>query len=297
MKGRKGSKRQADGNMEESSSCYKRPRISDERQERQVEGRNYFFTWNNYQLDDITNLITWFKERNAKFIFQEEKGHGSGTPHLQGHVCFRSSVPKKLMDKKVPWCEFTKNIRAATAYCSKLDTRAGKVYCEGFSIPERLEDELEGKILYEFQRFIIDLYELPRHQRRVYWLWNKDGDIGKTSLLKSMISQGKNVCFVGNSTKHAAQTLGTHIDKKGYPKMVFVNLARGVDANYQLIERIKDGCIHCDMYDTGAVIFNRPHVIVFANAPPREDINGRVQAYEINDRGGMLPPQPPAGIE
>lgn len=291
VKGRKGSKRRADGNMETppaSTDNTEKDRKNVKRQKRQIEGRNYFFTWNNYTEENITQLLTWLRGRKAKYVFQEEKGHDTGTPHLQGHICFSSSVPKTLVDKIIPWSEFTKNVKAATAYCTKLDSRNGKIYSEGFKIPELLIDELEGLDPYEFQQFILDLYYEPRHPRRVHWLWNQDGDVGKTSLLKSMVSRGMNVCYVGNSTKHAAQTLGTHIAKMGYPKMVFINLPRGGDANYQLIEKIKDGCIHCDMYDTGTVMFNRPHVVVFANMEPGDLVNGRIVPYEITSDGKMI---------
>lgn len=90
-------------------------------------GRNWFMTLNNYTLENIQTLSTI---KNCLYVFQEEKGK-NGTPHLQGHFCFKNPYDmdqvKKLMCKEVH-LEPTKNCQAAINYCKKLDTRNGKVY-------------------------------------------------------------------------------------------------------------------------------------------------------------------------
>jgi hypothetical protein len=41
--------------------------------------------------------------------------------------------------------------------------------------------------------------------------------------------------------------------------------------NYGAIEQIKNGLLFSGKYEGGQCVFNQPHVIVFANAEPKEE--------------------------
>jgi len=52
--------------------------------------------------------------------------------------------------------------------------------------------------------------------------------------------------------------------------MVIFDLPRTNEGkiSYSALEKIKDGFITNTKYETGAIAFNKPHVVVFANFPP-----------------------------
>lgn len=252
--------------------------------QKKASGRNYFFTWNNYTEKNIRDLLNWFEERQAKYVFQEEKGENAETPHLQGFVQFNNVVLKETMNKKLEnhWNAFAKNNKACIRYCSKIKTAFGRRWVARITLPEKLEDELAGLELLPFQKFIKDLLDKKPDMRDIYWFWEPNGDVGKTSFIKHLIAHEKPVTMVGNSTKHSAQTIGKMIEGGRMPKIVFVNLTECTDgANYSMLEKIKDGLMHCDMYDTGLLAFNRPHVVVFANQEPFRDMNRRIITKQI----------------
>lgn len=87
--------------------------------------RNWCFTLNNYTPEDI-KIIT---NLDCKYVFQEEKGE-SGTPHLQGLLCFRNAKTLGGVKKILPRAHFeiTKNLQASILYCSKEDTRCGDIW-------------------------------------------------------------------------------------------------------------------------------------------------------------------------
>lgn len=90
--------------------------------------RNWIFTWNNYEPNDIEYLQKIFE--NEKFLFQEECGEETKTPHLQGTVMFKNKKSLKTLkniSKKIHW-EKAKNVHACLNYCCKLKTRSGEIY-------------------------------------------------------------------------------------------------------------------------------------------------------------------------
>lgn len=92
----------------------------------ELRSRNWCFTWNNYDqttIDDIRQL-------DCGHLFQEEVGE-SGTPHLQGVLGFTNArsflAVKKLLPKA--HIEPCKVLAASLRYCSKEESRCGKIYC------------------------------------------------------------------------------------------------------------------------------------------------------------------------
>lgn len=92
--------------------------------------RKWVFTLNNYTLEDIEQLNGVFKIFTKRFLFQEETGE-NGTPHLQG--CFNLNKSKYLswlknnIHEKAHF-EPMNNEEASYDYCSKEETRTGRIY-------------------------------------------------------------------------------------------------------------------------------------------------------------------------
>lgn len=103
-----------------------------------IRARSWCFTWNNYTMEDVTHLTKVFNYLEIKkYIFQEELSE-SGTEHLQGCVNFNNAVSFNTVvgiNDKIHW-EKCKNIKASIKYCSKEDTRNGKMWMHGIESHE-----------------------------------------------------------------------------------------------------------------------------------------------------------------
>ncbi len=97
--------------------------------------RSWCFTLNNYIEEDVVTLShpKWENMGAKKIVFQEEIGEDSKIPHLQGVVQFNESVSfssLKAFHDKIHW-EKCRDLKASIKYCSKENTRNGKLYTYG----------------------------------------------------------------------------------------------------------------------------------------------------------------------
>ncbi len=97
--------------------------------------RSWCFTLNNYKAEDIVTLShpKWENMKCKRICFQEEMGEESKIPHLQGVVQFEESTSfstLKSFHDKIHW-EKCKSLPASIKYCSKEETRIGKLYTYG----------------------------------------------------------------------------------------------------------------------------------------------------------------------
>lgn len=135
--------------------------------------RSWCFTVNNYTDEDIDTLTHHFLEiyKTKKYIFQEEIGKND-TPHLQGVVNFVNPQSFNAMKKISPtahW-EICRNLPAALNYCSKEDTRAGKIYTnisKTENIPE--EDEVKEYCRKEIIKMLENEISLKNFIRKEYY--------------------------------------------------------------------------------------------------------------------------------
>jgi len=122
--------------------------------------RAWFFTWNNYPKDGLEQLCRYFETEKVEYIFQEERGD-KGTPHLQGVIRYknpRASAPMTACSGKAHW-ERCRSWTKAKKYCSKLETRVGRVYhnLKDFTYRRTIKDPLNGKIPYTWQAEVLEL--------------------------------------------------------------------------------------------------------------------------------------------
>lgn len=91
--------------------------------------RNWCFTLNNPTEEIVAQLHKQFLTQKIDFVFQEEKGK-SGTPHLQGLLCFQHAKSFATIKKLMPTAhiEVCRNKIASMQYCSKEDTRDGRCF-------------------------------------------------------------------------------------------------------------------------------------------------------------------------
>lgn len=223
------------------------------------------FTLSNYTDVTVVTIVTIFEHECKWFLFQEEMGE-NGTIHLQGTVCFNKKKrfeEVKKIDPKIHW-EKTKSVKASILYCQKKETRIGKIYSKGIDIPE----EIEVDEPYGWQTQVVDIIKEKPDKRSIWWFWEANGNVGKSTLCKYLKVKYDAVKLSGK-----ANDMFHILSKKKNKKIIIIDVPRhNLDyVNYGAIEEIKNGYICSGKYDGDDIVFNAPHVICFANEPPKTE--------------------------
>lgn len=226
--------------------------------------RAYCFTINNYTDEEIGTLEQEFTLA-VDYAMQEEVGK-EGVTHLQGFIRYknpRSFASMKKLCPRAHW-EKTRSCKASKLYCSKEDTRNGKQWIK----PKELacKDPLEGLDMYDFQTEIIERVKEEPNDRTIMWYWEKNGNVGKTTLAKHICLHYNAIYLSGKASdmKYAIAQM------KEKPKIVIMDLTRSVEdyVSYEGIESIKNGIFFSGKYEGGMVMYDPPHVLILSNFPP-----------------------------
>lgn len=222
----------------------------------------YCFTFNNYTEEDIEKIETILKHESDWYLFQEEKGD-NGTIHLQGTLKLKKKqriTELKKWNPKIHW-ESTKSISASLSYCQKKSSRYGRVFSKGVEI----EEEIEIEEPYGWQLEIIDILKNKPDKRKIYWYWEPNGNMGKTTLCKYLVVKEGALILSGKSTDmfHA-------LSKSKNKKLIIIDCPRSMTdyLNYGAIEQIKNGLVFSGKYEGCQLVFNTPHIIIFSNEEP-----------------------------
>lgn len=231
--------------------------------------RHWFLTWNNPPVDGQAILLNLGA---SDYAFQHETGK-SGTPHWQGVFSFKNAVYWSTLCKKCDGAVWAvcRNRFAAKNYCTKLASRSGEVFVKGFQVvlEVKVVDPLDGKTLYPWQKEIVDLLDEEPDNRTILWYWSKSGSLGKSALCKHLcLTMGAYV--LGGAFKDGLFAIAKMVEAKKPPSILIWDLPR-VKKNHlsvAALEKVKDGCFFSAKYESAQVLFNPPHVLVFANSPP-----------------------------
>lgn len=143
------------------------------------------FTLNNYKIDQIVQLEHIFRNECDWYVFQEETGETTGTPHLQGTICLKQRQRWPALHKWDTSIYFkeTLSVSASVAYCTKVATRTGKIYAYGIGIPE--ETVVEEP--YGWQLKVQKIIDGPPDKRTIHWVYDPIGNMGKTTYCKYLV--------------------------------------------------------------------------------------------------------------
>lgn len=227
----------------------------------------WFFTFNNYTVKDIEIIETCFKAICIKYVFQEEIGDKRGTPHLQGNIWLKKKMrPSEFKLDKRMWWEATRNEEAAASYCAKSETSKEGSTPHKWGWPKPLKCI---EILYPWQEKILDLCKTEPDDRSVHWYWEEVGKIGKSQFVRYMVIKHKILfCNGGKRSDIINLVFNNNMDTCDCIMWDIPRCAEG-SVSYAAIEEIKNGLVCNTKYETGTKVFNPPHVICFANFPPR----------------------------
>lgn len=247
----------------------KRQKTSDDRI---IAWKHHFFTLNNYTLDDVIELIEHCEHPDVdKYIFQEEIGEENGTPHLQGYISYHKKQrwSKYNLTHRIQWFK-CRSPDDAIKYCSKAETHFGARFTN-IILPRPLLDPMAGLTMKQWQQDIIEMISKPATDRIINWYWDAGGNVGKTTFAKHLVIKYGAQYLTGraNDIKHAIATI---VASGNFKEIAIFYYTRSNEdfVSYQALEEIKDGCFFSPKYESQMVVFNTPHIIVFANFPPDE---------------------------
>lgn len=232
--------------------------------------KQWFFTWNNYENDGVERLETRFKEICKSYVFQEETGE-NGTPHLQGCIVLKKAMrwSEFKLPKEIHW-EKTISQQSAEDYCSKEETRTGKVYI----YPEPKPKLKIIDILRPWQISVVNKIKSGDNDRTINFIIDPTGNNGKTQLCKWLYVKERVIIATGGRYEDLAQIIRGNVEN-GFslmrPFTFLVNIPREQSMkriSYRGLESIKDGLMTSAKYESSTMVFNSPNVWVFANKKP-----------------------------
>nr|WAE42968.1 MAG: replication associated protein [Cressdnaviricota sp.] len=243
---------------------------------RNTKSRAWCFTWNNYSALDIDYVKETLTGTLAQYLFGEEKGE-QGTPHLQGVVRFKNarsfdSIKKLFKNNHVESC---RNWPASLNYCSK-EGRTFTNIEKKKPMEDRWDEHMHG--IYDdvkwkpWQQDIIDIIETEPNRRTVNWVYDIEGNTGKSFLV--MYIDWVYKCIIANGkTSDIFNCVKTWQDEnKDFPQVIVCDVPREnlEYINYGTLEKLKDGLFYSGKYEGGRIRLLPLHLFVFANQKPKQ---------------------------
>jgi len=223
----------------------------------------YAFTLFNYDKDNLeATLNSQLKKLSQKYFYGREICPTTQKKHLQGFLQLKK--PMRITELKLsgkPHLEACKGSEEQNyAYCSK-DKDVVK-----YGYPKEIKTIEE---LRPWQQSILDDIILkPVIDRRVYWFWEPEGNIGKSAFVKYCVVKYNALFCDGGAKKDIINLVfNNNMDECELVIWDIPRCSQGA-ISYAAIEAISNGMVCNTKYETGTKVFNPPHIIIFANIPP-----------------------------
>jgi len=202
------------------------------------------------------------------YIFQLEEG-ASKTPHFQGCIKFKN--PRVWPKEALPGAHWEpcRSWKQSVNYCQKAEGRLAGPWGHGVPIVPPLKVITE---LRPWQKQIKELLDEEPDDRKIHWYWESNGNAGKTAMAKFICANYPNTIFVNGKASDCKYAVAQQIERGKVLHAAIFGFTRDAESSkyisYQAMEEIKDGIFFSPKYESGMVLYNPPHVIVFANFPP-----------------------------
>lgn len=127
--------------------------------------------------------------------------------------------------------------------------------------------EYEGVVWKPWQQDLLNSLELAPDSRKIQWLWEPTGNVGKSFLTTYLLASGRAALLtVGRKADMA------YILSKDPKPIVIFDLPRTaeehMDGLYNLAEDLKNNRLISTKYDSETLVFSNKHVVIFANFRP-----------------------------
>ncbi len=242
---------------------------------------HWSFTLNHYTHQDLIIVPEILNKLCKTWIFGEEIGEESKIEHLQGQITLKKKKRLTALKKVFPrmhW-ERTNNILASVDYCQK----EGKVHTN-MLLPKWVSNW--STIVWKpWQQNIIDMVKTVPNSRDVHWYWETTGNTGKSFLSKYLV-EVHNALLINGKLSDICHQVAKRMEEEIVIDIVVLDIPRCSKGliSYQAIEQIKNGLVYSGKYEGGQYTFDSPHLIVFANIPPKKNqlSEDRWKIYEID---------------
>lgn len=235
--------------------------------------KEWIFTWNNYPNDYQKQLEDSFTKNGAtKYIFQPEKGQQNGTPHIQGAVTFSNKVrpfPSLELPKQISWRAARGAWRDQLRYCAKSETKDGPTVLFGCRLPREV-NTITKEQFYPWQQKMATILEGEPNERHIYWLWEGEGNIGKSAFVKYMVVKEEAIFCAGSKTNDIINLVYNAYIAGKSTDIILWDLPRQSEGkiSFNALEMLKNGLIANMKYETGTAVFATPHIVVLCNHEP-----------------------------
>jgi len=249
--------------------------------------KKWCFTLNNYTESEHELILMIFSSNSSKFIIGKEIAE-SGTHHLQGYVEWPRKIrPISLnLPSRIHW-EKARGTRADNlVYCSKEGN-----FITNCVVAKPIKCIDESKF-YSWQTKLLEMLLGPCCDRTVWWIYDEEGNKGKSAFCKFMCMK-HNALMVDGKSSDIYQGLASHIETEGSaPEIVLIDCPRHAInyMNYGAIEKVKNGHVFSGKYESKQLIFNSPNVCIFANSLPdfTKYSGDRWIVYTINEKKELI---------
>lgn len=257
--------------------------------------RKYTFTLNNYTENEYNDILNFVSQNLYQYVIGKEVGENL-TPHLQGYIEHKNQIDFNLIKKVMP---------RAHLECARGSTKQNYKYCTKDSdfvtniiIPPTPEEEYNEYMKEEYkdvewkpwQQAVIDLINTTPSKRIVYWLWEEQGNEGKTFLAKYL--DWKYDAIIANGKQADVFNQYREYLKTKQPKLAIIDIPRSHELYvcYSTLEKIKDGLCYSGKYEGGKLRIIPHHLLIFANfEPPQEMLSlDRWRIINITDDSQLI---------
>lgn len=209
---------------------------------------------------------------NAEYIAETKRMPGGNPTFCEEGIKKRKEDQnagvhvRKLLEDGVPLFEIIGEYPEYHAFINQNKWVLGE-YAQYHS-RKRSRDAYEApEELYEWQQHALRRIESKPHPRHIHWYMDTEGDIGKTEMVKYLVSKHEAMQWqpTGDSTKAAEKFISN--SKGRMPKTVVCNIPNtdAKNINWVMLENAKDGFVQSERYNCPFVEGPPPHILVFTN--------------------------------
>jgi len=217
---------------------------------------------------NVALLRDWIIRECKTAVWQLEEG--------QGETAYRHMQLTLTLKEKKRWewfsrhlcphvhVEVANNIEASFDYCMKSDTRVAGPWFWPERVKDSVKDPMHMVVFYRYQQKIIDIISNDVDPRKIYWFWEPEGNVGKSDFCVHLILNWTAIVFDGAKKDILHAYNGERI--------VIFDLSRSQEGHisYDALEQLKKGFCFSGKYESKMKVYEKPHVIVFANWAPDE---------------------------
>lgn len=204
----------------------------------------------------------------CKYVIGREL-HENGKLHWHAWVYYNDKLDVKnerAFDAKGVHPNIIKPQKMWKAYCMKDgDFVANHPVPKPLIVPE----------IHGWQTKVVDMITEAPDCRKITWIYEREGNRGKSSLTKYLCMK-HNALLLSGKAGDMKYGIASYIEKNDgiTPEIIIIDVPRSsvedgkFFISYSAIEEIKNGCFFNTKYESGMVIMNCPHILVFANEAP-----------------------------